>query len=111
VAGLGVALLVACIWEFARTGRATLSPLDPPRHLVVRGLYRYVRNPMYLSVTVIVLGEAVLMRSSSLLLYWAIWFAWVNAFVILYEEPTPRRQFGQSYKDYSRRVRRWVPTF
>src|SRR5512142_2174378 len=53
----GVALLGTCIFEFARSGRGTLSPLDPPRHLVVRGLYRYVRNPMYLAVTAIVLGE------------------------------------------------------
>jgi protein-S-isoprenylcysteine O-methyltransferase Ste14 len=53
----GAVLLAACIVEFARSGRGTLSPVDPPRHLVVRGLYRYVRNPMYLSVTAIVLGE------------------------------------------------------
>ena len=56
--GMGVALLAACIFEFARSGRGTLSPVDAPRHLVVRGLYRYVRNPMYLSVTMIILGEA-----------------------------------------------------
>ena len=55
--GAGAVLLGACILEFARSGRGTLSPVDPPRHLVVRGLYRYVRNPMYLSVTAIVLGE------------------------------------------------------
>lgn len=55
--GVGVALLATCILEFARRGRGTLSPVDPPRELVVRGLYRYVRNPMYLSVTAIVPGE------------------------------------------------------
>jgi protein-S-isoprenylcysteine O-methyltransferase Ste14 len=53
---IGVVLLGACIWEFARRGRGTLAPVDPPTELVVQGLYRYVRNPMYLSVTVIVLG-------------------------------------------------------
>ncbi len=58
--GLGVVLLGACIWEFARSGRGTLAPVDPPRELVVRGLYRYVRNPMYLSVTLIVWGELLL---------------------------------------------------
>jgi hypothetical protein len=56
----GTLLLAACIVEFARSGRGTLSPVDPPRHLVVRGLYRYVRNPMYLAVTLILLGEAAL---------------------------------------------------
>jgi len=60
--GAGAVLLAMCIVEFARSGHGTLSPLDPPRELVVRGLYRYVRNPMYLSVTTIVLGEAMLTR-------------------------------------------------
>lgn len=107
--GVGAALLMACIWEFARSGRGTLSPVDPPRELVVQGLYRYVRNPMYLSVTTIVFGEVMLTGSRALLLYWAIWFAAVNLFVIGYEEPTLRRQFGESYERYTREVRRWLP--
>ena len=105
----GTALLLACIWEFARRGRGTLSPVDPPRELVVRGLYRYVRNPMYLSVTVIVLGEVLLTGSRALLAYWAIWFVAVNLFVIGYEEPNLRRRFGESYARYTQTVRRWVP--
>lgn len=109
--GLGVALLLACIWEFARSGRGTLAPVDPPRQLVVRGLYRYVRNPMYLSVTTIVLGELLLTHSRGLLIYWAIWFAAVNLLVIGYEEPTLRRQFGSAYERYTQTVRRWVPSF
>src|SRR5947208_14336897 len=68
--GLGVALLAACIFEFARSGRGPLSPVDAPRHLVVRGLYQYVRNPMYLSVTMIILGEALLAHSVALAGYW-----------------------------------------
>src|SRR6266568_1284209 len=68
--GLGVALLAACIFEFARSGQGTLSPVDPPRHLVVRGLYRYLRNPMYLSVTMIILGEALVAHSVALAFYW-----------------------------------------
>jgi protein-S-isoprenylcysteine O-methyltransferase Ste14 len=109
--GLGAGLLAACIWEFAHSGRGTLAPLDPPKQLVVRGLYRYVRNPMYLSVTTIVFGELLLTRSLALLTYWAIWFAVVNLFVIGYEEPTLRRQFGASYERYARTVGRWIPTF
>ena len=105
----GAALLVACIVEFARSGRGTLSPIDPPKHLVVRGLSRYVRNPMYLSVTVILLGEVMLTRSGALALYWLIWFVVVNAFVIGYEEPTLRVQFGASYDEYMRTVARWIP--
>jgi protein-S-isoprenylcysteine O-methyltransferase Ste14 len=107
---LGAGLLGACIWEFARSGRGTLSPADPPTELVVQGLYRYLRNPMYLSVTAIVLGQVLLTRSRGLLLYWGIWFAAVNLFVIGYEEPTLRRQFGPSYEHYTRTVGRWIPS-
>jgi protein-S-isoprenylcysteine O-methyltransferase Ste14 len=105
----GTILLLTCIWEFAHRGRGTLSPADPPTRLVVRGFYRYVRNPMYLSVTAIVLGEVLLTRSGGLLLYWALWFTAVNLFVIGYEEPALRRQFGSEYERYSRRVGRWLP--
>jgi protein-S-isoprenylcysteine O-methyltransferase Ste14 len=109
--GTGSALLTACIWEFARSGRGTLAPVDPPRELVVRGLYRYVRNPMYLGVTAIVLGEALLVQSCALLLYWAVWFLAANLFVLGYEEPTLRRRFGASYQAYARRVGRWLPRY
>jgi protein-S-isoprenylcysteine O-methyltransferase Ste14 len=102
-------LLGTCIWEFARRGRGTLAPVDPPRTLVVQGLYRYVRNPMYLSVTMIVLGEALLTGSRALLAYWAVWFLAANLFVIGYEEPTLRRRFGPAYDRYRATVGRWVP--
>jgi protein-S-isoprenylcysteine O-methyltransferase Ste14 len=108
VAG-GVILLIVCVWEFAHQGRGTLSPADPPRELVVRGLYRFVRNPMYLCVTAIVVGEILLTGSRGLLLYWAIWFAVVNLFVIGYEEPNLRARFGESYERYAGRVGRWIP--
>jgi protein-S-isoprenylcysteine O-methyltransferase Ste14 len=105
----GAILLVACIYEFARRGRGTLSPVDPPRRLVVQGLYCYVRNPMYLSVTTVVLGEAILAASFVIVVYWVIWFAGAHLFVIAYEEPNLRRRFGPSYDAYARRVGRWVP--
>ena len=107
--GVGVVLLGTCIWEFARRGRGTLAPVDPPRELVVQGPYRYVRNPMYLSVTAIVLGELLLSGSRPLLVYWAIWFAAANLFVIGYEEPTLRRRFGPAYERYRGTVGRWLP--
>ena len=105
----GVALLVACIWEFARSGKGTLSPADPPKELVVQGLYRYVRNPMYLAVSLILLGEHLISHSMPLFIYWAIFFAITNLFVIFVEEPTLRRQFGESYERYTREVGRWIP--
>jgi protein-S-isoprenylcysteine O-methyltransferase Ste14 len=107
--GLGSVLLAACIFEFARSGRGTLSPVDPPRRLVVRGLYRYVRNPMYLSVTLLILGEALLTHSADLAAYWAVWFVAANLFVVGYEEPALRRRFGAGYDEYCHRVGRWIP--
>jgi protein-S-isoprenylcysteine O-methyltransferase Ste14 len=107
--GAGAALLGICIWEFASRGRGTLAPVDPPRALVVRGPYRYVRNPMYVAVTMILLGEALLLRSRGLLLYWSVFFLAANLFVIGYEEPALRRRFGEDYAEYMRRVRRWLP--
>lgn len=107
--GIGSVLLGACIWEFARRGRGTLAPLDPPTELVVQGLYRYVRNPMYLSVTAIVLGEALLTGSRALLVYWVAWFVAANLFVIGYEEPSLGRRFGPAYERYRGTVRRWLP--
>src|SRR5688500_4685071 len=109
VIGAGAALLGTCIWEFFRSGRGTLSPVDPPKELVVQGLYRYVRNPMYLSVSTIVLGQALLVRSTALVVYWLVFFTAANLFVVLYEEPTLRRQFGESYDRYTRTVGRWLP--
>jgi protein-S-isoprenylcysteine O-methyltransferase Ste14 len=106
---LGTVLLAACILEFARSGRGTLSPVDPPRVLVIRGPYRYVRNPMYLGVSLILLGEVLLTGSRALFGYWVIWLAAVNLFVRGVEEPGLRRQFGASYERYTAAVRRWLP--
>jgi protein-S-isoprenylcysteine O-methyltransferase Ste14 len=106
---VGAVLLGMCIVDFARYGRGTLAPADAPRQLVVRGLYRYVRNPMYLSVTTIVGGELLLARSADLLIYLMTWLVVVHLFVIGYEEPTLRRRFGAAYESYARQVNRWVP--
>jgi protein-S-isoprenylcysteine O-methyltransferase Ste14 len=106
---LGAALLLSCIYEFAARGRGTLSPVDPPKELVVQGLYRYVRNPMYLSVLTVVAGEIILTRSSALAVYWLVFFVAVNLFVLGYEEPFLHRQFGESYERYTRGVGRWIP--
>jgi protein-S-isoprenylcysteine O-methyltransferase Ste14 len=106
---VGTALLLACIWEFAVSGGGTLGPPDPPKALVVRGLYRYVRNPMYLSVATLLVGEALLVQAVPLLVYFAIWFSIVNVFVVAYEEPALRKKFGASYEQYVRSVGRWLP--
>ena len=109
-AALGAAVLLRCIWEFMVTGRGTLAPVDPPTQLVVRGLYRYVRNPMYLGAFILLVGEAAFFESLPLLLYAVSWFMIINLIVLLYEEPVLHRRFGDSYEQYTAAVRRWVPT-
>ncbi len=106
VAGCGV--LLFCIWEFASIGRGTLAPFSPTRRLVVRGAYRYTRNPMYLAVLCILVAEALLFRSLSLAIYSAIVFACFQVFIVLYEEPHLRKQFGDEYRRYCTAVPRWA---
>jgi protein-S-isoprenylcysteine O-methyltransferase Ste14 len=106
---LGALVLLRCIWEFMVTGRGTLAPVDPPTQLIVRGLYRYVRNPMYLGAFIMLLGEAALFQSLPLLQYAVAWFIIINLIVLFHEEPVLRRRFGESYERYIRSVHRWLP--
>lgn len=105
---IGVAILVHCILLFAVVGRGTLSPLDPPKRFVVRGFYRYVRNPMYVGCLITLLGDALFFQSIAVLEYAISWFVLINLVVILIEEPTLKEQFGDSYDRYRRKVHRWV---
>jgi protein-S-isoprenylcysteine O-methyltransferase Ste14 len=106
---LGVAGLLWCGWHFAVSGRGTPAPFDPPRRLVVQGLYRFVRNPMYVSVAAILLGESLFFSSRALLGYLVACWLFIHLFVVLYEEPTLREKFGGDYEEYCKRVRRWIP--
>ncbi len=108
---LGVLGYLWCAWDFATKGLGTPAPIDPPRVLVAQGLYRYVRNPMYVSVLLVLLGESVFFGSRRLLLYAGIVWLAFHLFVLIYEEPTLRRQFDPAYGDYCRRVPRWLPRF
>jgi protein-S-isoprenylcysteine O-methyltransferase Ste14 len=94
---------------FCEKGRGTLAPVDPPKQLVVQGLYRYVRNPMYVGALLALFGQAAFFKSSSLLWYAAAFFVWVHLFVVFHEEPTLRRRFGSSYERYCLTVNRWLP--
>ena len=108
---VGAAALLWCIWNFFSAGRGTISPIDPPKHLVVRGLYRYVRNPMYVSVVMVLLGEAILFMSMPVLIEAGIFIVLANLFVILYEERALGKQFGKSYDEYRQTVGRWIPRY
>jgi len=107
----GTAIYLRCVADFMFAGRGTPAPIDPPKTLVARGLYRYVRNPMYLGVLLVLAGEALLFPSRGFLLYIIFFWLMVNLFVMGYEEPTLRKQFGESYLDYLRTVPRWIPRF
>jgi protein-S-isoprenylcysteine O-methyltransferase Ste14 len=104
-AGLGIYL--RCVTDFGSAG-GTPAPIDPPKQLVVRGLYRFSRNPMYVGVLSVIAGQALLFASWRLALYAAAIFGMFHGFVVLYEEPTLRRQFGASYEDLCARVPRWL---
>ena len=103
----GVVIMLICIISFAVKGQGTLSPADPTRKLVVAGLYQYSRNPMYVGVTMILVGEAIFFRSSSLWIYTFSVFTAFNLFILLVEEPRLRRDFEDDYTNYCKKVKRW----
>ena len=107
--GIGGAIYFRCAFDFTFAGKGTPAPIDPPKQLVVKGLYRYVRNPMYAGVTLVLLGEALLFGSLSLAKYAGAAFLLFNLFVWLYEEPALRTKFGESYRIYCETVPRWLP--
>lgn len=105
----GLAGLLACFLRFAWQGRGTPAPIAPTQTLVVTGLYRHVRNPMYLAVTALILGQALVFASPWTLAYGAVIWALFHAFILTYEEPTLRRSFPHQYGPYVRNVPRWLP--
>src|SRR5215216_1440144 len=106
---LGVAFLVHAFARFAIEGLGTPAPVAPPERLVVGGVYRHVRNPMYLAVTATIVGQALLFGQPALLVYALAIGVIVFCFVRLYEEPTLAEQFGASYEAYRRAVPGWLP--
>ena len=109
VGAAGVVLALWCVFTFALIGKGTPVPLDPPRRLVVRGPYRFVRNPMAIGVGLVLSGTSLFYRSWLLLGYTALFFLIIHLLVVLYEEPTLSRTFGAPYEAYCERVGRWWP--
>jgi protein-S-isoprenylcysteine O-methyltransferase Ste14 len=105
----GIAIFLWCVFDFITFGRGTPDPNRPPTELVTRGLFRLVRNPMYVGVVTVLIGEALLFLSP-VLLAWAMLVALgFHLRVVIYEEPTLARSFGAAWDDYRRRVPRWLP--
>src|SRR6516225_1625466 len=107
--GAGVSVLLGAFAQFAFQGRGTPAPPAPTEQLVVRGLYRYVRNPMYLAVLAVITGQALLLSRPILLGYAAAVAAAFIAFVYGYEQPTLTRRYGAQYQAYQRAVPGWWP--
>lgn len=106
---VGAAVLLDAFVRFVLEGRGTPAPVAPTQHLVVGGLYRYVRNPMYLAVAATIVGQALLLGRLELLAYGALFLATTAAFARWYEEPTLQRQYGAEYEEYRHAVPGWWP--
>lgn len=104
----GLFLMLVCVGYFAVFGRGTISPFDPTKHLVVKGPYRFSRNPMYLGVLLMLIGEAFFFEVPMMWLYFFIVFLVFNAFIVFFEEPRLRISFGEQYLRYTQTVRRWI---
>jgi protein-S-isoprenylcysteine O-methyltransferase Ste14 len=109
VATVGAALALWCVLTFALLGKGTPAPFDPPRRLVNRGPYRFVRNPMYLGAATALAGAALFYQSPVLASYAGAFLVMTHGFVVWYEEPTLRATFGPEYDEYCSRVQRWWP--
>ena len=107
--GLGGAIYAWCVWDFASFGKGTPAPIDAPKKLIVRGLYRYTRNPMYVGVLTVVLAWTALFQAAGLVVYVVIVAACFHMFILLYEEPHLEREFGSEYLVYKSNVGRWLP--
>lgn len=106
---IGVIVLLWCFWDFLAKGRGTPAPIDPPKELVVTGLYNYVRNPMYVGVLIIIIGHFLWLKTIWMIVYAAVVFLAFYLFVTLYEEPHLKKTFGAVYGNYVRKVPRWIP--
>jgi protein-S-isoprenylcysteine O-methyltransferase Ste14 len=105
----GLAIFLHCQWLLASRGQGTPAPIDPPKKLVRRGAYKWVRNPLYLSIFAMVGGEMVFFRSGHIAVYFVCLVCAIHVLVLMVEEEALRRRFGAMYEDYRREVPRWLP--
>jgi protein-S-isoprenylcysteine O-methyltransferase Ste14 len=111
LATAATAVLIHAFYRFVVEGIGTPAPVAPTKHLVVGGLYRFVRNPMYLAVLSAIIGQALVFGQRSLVVYAGVAALFFVLFVHLYEEPTLRRRFGEEYAIYCSAVPAWWPRF
>ncbi len=106
---VGLPVLLESFARFALQGIGTPAPVFPTRHLVATGLYRYVRNPMYIAVVMLILGQGLFFGTVRVLEYGVAVWASFFLFVLVYEEPTLRRAYGSEYEEFCANVPRWIP--
>lgn len=104
----GLALMLICITNFGVKGKGTLSPADPTKKLVIAGPYKFSRNPMYIGVMLILIGESIFFKSLALSIYSLFIFTAFHVFIIYFEEPRLRKDFGTEYLEYIQKVPRWL---
>ncbi|MBV8216502.1 MAG: isoprenylcysteine carboxylmethyltransferase family protein [Verrucomicrobia bacterium] len=109
VLGTSFLVLLDAFVRFALQGIGTPAPVLPTRHLVVTGFYRHVRNPMYVAVVSAIIGQSMILGNLDLVLYAALVWLVSHLFVVVYEEPTLRRKFGDEYVEFCDSVPRWIP--
>ena len=105
---VGFGVMLNCIYRFATEGKGTLSPADQTQELVIKGLYQYSRNPMYVGVLLILIGEGIFFTSLALISYALVTYAGFDLFIKLIEEPRLKKDFGEGYEAYCEKVRRWI---
>jgi protein-S-isoprenylcysteine O-methyltransferase Ste14 len=106
---LGILVLVDSFTRFAIKGLGTPAPIFPTKHLVVTGIYRYLRNPMYVAVVALIVGQGLIFANTHVIEYGALVWLVAHLFVISYEEPALRASFGSDYEAFCRGVSRWIP--
>lgn len=108
---LGTLIIVRCCMDIINRGRGTPAHVDPPKELVIAGLYRYVRNPIYVGAMLIQAGFILWFGSALAIAYSLFFFLAFNVLILIVEEPILRNQFGAAYEEYCQRVPRWIPRF
>jgi protein-S-isoprenylcysteine O-methyltransferase Ste14 len=106
---VGAIIYFWCSYNFVFFGKGTPIVSMPPKELVVKGLYKFVRNPMYIAGFLVLAGEALLFQSKGLFIYFLVMFGIINIMVLAFEEPHLEKRFGGSYKRYRKSVPRWIP--
>ena len=109
LAVIGISMVIWVSAAFVIRGKGTALPLLPPQEFVATGLYRLVRNPMYVGLLLVIVAEAIFFRSVWLLLYASVLWVATHTFVVMVEEPQLKRRFGASYTDYLKHTPRWIP--